>query len=262
MEKRYIAPSEVAQAIVTSAETKASLSIPRMFILGIIAGMLIGFGAFANIVITQTINNIDVGLSKFLGASVFPVGLMLVIFTGSELFTGNNLMTMALVDGKITFIKMIKNWFFVYFGNFIGSIILAFMVYNSGLVSENVLSTAQNISLAKISLNFQAAFLRGFLCNMLVVLAVWSSAAAMDIGSRVLSMWFPIMLFVLSGFEHSIANMFYLPLAMFSGLPTTWSSIWISNLIPVTLGNIASGGIFIPLAYYITYILPIRKNET
>lgn len=260
MEKRYLAPSEVAQAIIYSAETKASLSVTRMLILGIIAGMLIGFGSFANIVITQTIGSIDVGLSKFLGASVFPVGLMLVIFSGSELFTGNNLMTMALVDGKITFIKMIRNWFFVYLGNFIGSVILAFIIYNSGLVSGNVLSTAQNIGLAKTSLTFQAAFLRGFLCNMLVVLSVWSSAAAQDIASRVLSLWFPVMLFVLSGFEHSIANMFYLPLAIFSGLPSTWSSIWITNLIPVTLGNIASGGIFIPLAYYTTYILPAKKN--
>ncbi|SCG83941.1 putative formate transporter [Proteiniborus sp. DW1] len=260
MEKRYLAPSEVAQAIIHSAETKASLSVTRMLILGIMAGMLIGFGAFANILITQTISNIDVGLSKFLGALVFPAGLMLVIFSGSELFTGNNLMTMALLDEKITFIKMIKNWFFVYLGNFIGSVILAYIVYNSGLVSENVLSTTQNIGLAKISLSFQTAFLRGFLCNILVVLAVWSASSAIDIGSRVLSIWFPVMLFVLSGFEHSVANMFYLPLAIFSGLPTSWKDIWISNLIPVTLGNVASGGVFIPLVYYITYILPAKKN--
>jgi len=259
MQKRYLAPSEVAQAIIFSAETKASLSIPRMLILGIMAGMLIGFGAFGNIVITQTISNIDVGLAKFLGAFVFPVGLMLVVFSGSELFTGNNLMTMALLNGKITFIKMLKNWIFVYLGNFIGSIILAALLYNSGLVKENVLSTAQNIGLAKVSLNFQTAFVRGFLCNILVVLAVWSSSAAIDIGSRVLAIWFPIMLFVLCGFEHSVANMFYLPLALFSGLPITWSSIWSSNLIPVTLGNIASGGVFIPFVYYAAYIIPAKK---
>lgn len=260
MKKRYLAPSEVAKAIISSAETKANLSLTRMLILGIMAGMLIGLGAFANIVITQTTSNIDVGLSKFLGASVFPAGLMLVIFSGSELFTGNNLMTMALVDKKITFVQMIRNWFFVYLGNFIGSTLLAFIVYNSGLVSENVLSNAQNIGLAKISLTFQTAFLRGFLCNILVVLGVWSASAAIDIGSRVLAIWFPIMLFVLSGFEHSVANMFYLPLAMFSGLSTNWSSIWLSNLIPVTLGNITSGGIFIPFAYYITYVLPSKQK--
>lgn len=260
MNKRYLAPSEVAKAIIISAETKASLSITRMLILGIMAGMLIGFGAFANIVVTQTISNIDVGLSKFLGASVFPVGLMLVVFSGSELFTGNNLMTMALVDGKISFPKMIKNWFFVYLGNFIGSVALAYIVYKSGLVSGNVLITTQNTGLAKISLDFQAAFIRGFLCNILVVLGVWSAAAATDIGSKVLSLWFPVMLFVLGGFEHSVANMFYLPLAMFSGLSTNWSSIWLSNLIPVTLGNITSGGIFIPFAYYITYVLPTKKK--
>lgn len=259
MEKRYLAPSEVAQAIIFSAETKANLSIPRMLILGTMAGMSIGLGAFGNIIITQTISNIDVGLAKFLGAFVFPVGLMLVIFTGSELFTGNNLMTMALLDRKITLTKMLKNWFFVYLGNFIGSIFLASLLYYSGLVKENVLSTAHNIGLAKVSLNFHTAFIRGFLCNILVVLAVWSSAAAIDIGSRVLAIWFPIMLFVLCGFEHSVANMFYLPLAMFSGLPITWNIIWSSNLIPVTLGNIASGGIFIPFVYYTAYITPAKR---
>ncbi|MFA5524777.1 MAG: formate/nitrite transporter family protein [Tissierellales bacterium] len=260
MEKRYLAPSEVAKAIIYSAETKGDLSITRMLILGIMAGILIGFGSFANIVITQTLGNIDLGLSKFIGASVFPVGLILVILSGSELFTGNNLMTIALVDGKITFTKMIRNWFFVYLGNFIGSLLLAYIVYNSGLVNDNVLSNAQKIGLTKISLTFQVAFVRGFLCNMLVVLAVWSATAAMDIGSKILSLWFPIMIFVLSGFEHSIANMFFLPLAIFSGLPTTWNNIWIKNLIPVTLGNIASGGILVPLVYYITYILPAKKK--
>lgn len=259
MEKRYLAPSEVAKAIIFSSETKGNLSITKMLILGILAGILIGFGAFANIIITQSFSSIDLGLSKFLGASVFPVGLMLVIFSGSELFTGNNLMTLGLFHGKITFIQLLRNWFFVYLGNFIGSIILAYMINYSGLVSENVLLVTQKIGLAKISLNFQAAFIRGFLCNILVVLAVWSATAAIDIGSRILSIWFPIMLFVLCGFEHSIANMFFIPLAKFSGLDTSWINIWLSNLIPVTLGNIASGGLFIPLGFYIVYILPAKK---
>ncbi len=124
MEKRFLAPSEVAKAIIASAETKVSLSVTRLITLGIMAGIYIGFGAFGNIVIMQTLGNIDIGLMKFLGSSVFPVGLMLVVFSGSELFTGNNLMTMALMDRKISIKGLLKNWSLVYLGNFIGSLIL------------------------------------------------------------------------------------------------------------------------------------------
>lgn len=261
MEKRYLAPSETAQAIIFSAETKASLSATRLLILGIMAGTYISFGGFAYIVIMQTLGNIDTGLMKFLGASVFPVGLMLVVFSGSELFTGNNLMTMALMNRKITLAQLLRNWFLVYLGNFLGSIALAYIIYKSQLVNKDVLMLTHNIGLAKISLSFKVAFLRGILCNILVVLAVWSATAALDIGSRILSMWFPVMLFVLSGFEHSVANMFLLPLGKLSGLPTSWSSIWISNLIPVTLGNIVGGGLIVPLAYYVAYILPTEKRK-
>ncbi|WIV13420.1 formate/nitrite transporter family protein [Proteiniborus sp. MB09-C3] len=261
MEKRYLAPSEVAQAIIASSETKASLSITRMLILGIMAGIYIGLGGYAYIVVMQTLGNIDAGLMKFFGAFVFPVGLMLVVFSGSELFTGNNLMTMGLMDKKITLTGMLKNWIFVYIGNFIGSVILAYIIYKSQLVSKDILATTLDLGLAKTSLSFQAAFLRGVLCNILVVLAVWTASASLDIGSRILSVWFPVMLFILSGFEHCVANMFTLPLARFSGLNITWSHIWITNLIPVTLGNIVGGGIIIPVAYYITYILPAKKDS-
>ncbi len=262
MEKRYLAPSEVAQAIIISAETKASLSITRMLILGIMAGVYVGFGGYGSIVVMQTLGNIDPGLMKFFAGFVFPVGLMLVVFSGSELFTGNNLMTMALMDKKITLAKMLRNWFFVYVGNFIGSIILAYIIHKTQLVNKNILALTLEIGHAKTSLSFQAAFLRGILCNILVVLAVWTATASLDIVSRILSIWFPVMLFILSSFEHSIANMFLLPLAKFSGLATTWSHIWISNLIPVTLGNIVGGGIIIPVAYYVTYILPAKKHKS
>lgn len=260
MEKRFLAPSEVASSIIISAETKVSLSIPRLLILGIMAGAYIGLGAFAYIVVTQAMGDINAGIMKILGAFVFPVGLMLVIFSGSELFTGNALMTMALMDRKITTRGMFKNWSLVYLGNFIGSILLAYVIFKSQLVSRTVSDFAMSIGTSKVSLSFQSAFLRGVLCNILVVLSVWIAAAAQDMASRIFSIWFPIMIFVVSGYEHSIANMFFLPLAKYAGLPITWSSMWIENLIPVTLGNIVGGGIIIPLAYYITYILPAKND--
>lgn len=260
MEKRFLSPSETAKSIIISAETKASLSTTRLLILGAIAGIYVGLGAFGFIVISQTLGNIDIGLKKFAGAAIFPVGLMLVVFSGSELFTGNNLMTMALMDKKISLKGLVKNWSLVYLGNFIGSIALAYLIYKSQLITGTVLDNTLSVGSAKTSISFQAAFIRGILCNILVVLAVWISASAQDIISRIFSLWFPVMLFVLCSFEHSIANMFFIPLAKFAGLNSTWLDIWTSNLIPVTLGNIFGGAIIIPIVYYIAYILPAKEK--
>ena len=260
MEKRFLAPSETAKAIIISSETKASLSTTRLLILGSMAGIYVGLGGFAFIVISQTLGNIDIGLKKFAGSAVFPVGLMLVVFSGSELFTGNNLMTMALMDKKISLKGLLRNWFLVYLGNFLGSVILAYLIYRSQLVTGSVLDSVISVGDAKTSLNFEAAFIRGILCNILVVLAVWISASSQDIISRIFALWFPVMLFVLCGFEHSIANMLFIPLAKFAGLNSTWLDIWTSNLIPVTLGNIFGGAIIVPFVYYITYIIPAKEK--
>lgn len=261
MNKRYLAPSEVAKATIKAAETKANLSITRLIILGVLAGIFIGFGAFAHIIVMQTLENFDVGIMKFLGALVFPVGLMFVVIAGAELFTGNNLMTLALFNKTITLKGLFKNWFFVYIGNFIGCILLALSIHYSNLLNDNALNLALNIGKGKVSLTLGEAFIRAILCNMIVVLAVWMGTAARDITSRIFATWFPIMLFVLSGYEHSIANMFFLSLAKFSGLDLSWTAIWYNNLIPVTLGNIVGGAIIIPTAYYIAYILPAKDHK-
>ncbi|WP_202709326.1 formate/nitrite transporter family protein [Sporosalibacterium faouarense] len=259
MEKRYLAPSEVAEYTIIAGETKAKLSIVRTLLLAIMAGIFIGLGAYGDIIVMQSLSNIDIGLMKFLGAFVFPVGLMLVVIAGAELFTGNNLMTLALASKKITLKQLLRNWFLVYLGNFIGSIILAWSISYSNLLQENALNLAIKISESKLSLTFGEAFIRAILCNFIVVLAVWMGTAARDITSRILATWFPIMLFVLSGYEHSIANMFFLSLGKFSGITNSWLEIWYNNLIPVTLGNIVGGAIIVPGVYYITYILPAKK---
>lgn len=260
MERRYLSPSEVANATINAGITKAKLSIIRMLLLGIFAGFFIGLGAFGDIVAMQTMNNIDIGLMKLIGASVFPVGLMLVIIAGAELFTGNCLMTMSVMDKKITLVEMLRNWIFVFLGNFLGAILLAYLIFKSDLLQNNVLELAANIGEAKLSLSFQAAFIRGTLCNIVVVLAVWLGAASLDIISRIFASWFPIMLFVLSGYEHCIANMFFIPLAKFAGINVSWWTIWSKNLIPVTLGNILGGAVIVPVFYYIAYILPAKKD--
>ncbi|MBS4537886.1 formate/nitrite transporter family protein [Clostridium sp. D2Q-11] len=256
MEKGMLKPNEIVKATINAGINKAKLSSLQMILLGILAGIFIGFGAHANIAISQTLGRFDIGVATFMGAAVFPVGLMLVLIAGAELFTGNNLMTLALMDRKITFSQLSKNWSLVYIGNFIGSILLAYIISESGLYESNsdIANRAIGISEARVGFTFQAALLRGILCNIIVVLAVWLSSASQNVIGKLFSIWFPIMLFVVSGFEHSVANMFFLSMGKFLGANITWSEIWINNLIPVTLGNIIGGAIIIPGIYYLIYV--------
>ncbi|MTI49822.1 formate/nitrite transporter family protein [Sporosalibacterium faouarense] len=258
MDKRILSPSEVARATIKGGIKKANLSTLQMILLGIFAGVFIGFGAHADITVIQTLGGIDIGIAKFLGAAVFPVGLMLVLMAGAELFTGNNLMTLALMDRKITFNKMMKNWVIVYIGNFIGSILLAIILVKTGLYKSDAAITTKAIGIAeaKVALPFGEAFLRAILCNTIVVLAVWFATAARDIIGKIFAIWFPIMLFVLSGFEHSVANMFFISLGKMLGGNFTWMQMWISNIIPVTLGNVLGGAVIVPVVYYLAYVKP------
>lgn len=253
--KLILSPGEIAPVWIETGEKKANLPIAKMMLLGIFAGVFIGLGAHANIVVIQTLgSNIDEGLAKLLGAAVFPVGIMLVIMAGAELFTGNNLLTLALFDGKITFKKMLTNWSVVYLGNFLGSIFLAFLLSASGLYeSETMAAKAISIANGKVSATFTQAMIRGIVCNMLVVLACWMQAGSRDMIGKIFSLWFPVMLFVLSGYEHSIANMFFIPLGMFLGGEITWAQCWFNNIIPVTLGNVIGGAIIVPAVYYYCY---------
>lgn len=259
MEKRFLSPVEVSKYIITTSEVKARLTTLNTLLLAIMAGVYIGFGGFGYILVGQTIGNIDVGLMKFLGASIFPVGLMLVLFTGSELFTGDTAMTMAVMDKKITFKQMTRTWILVYLGNFVGSVILAFILYKSGMITGTVKALTLSVADGKLSHDFTSAIMSGILCNILVVMGVWFAYAAQDIASKVLGIWFPVMLFVLAGFEHSVANMFFLPLAKFAGHSVTWTSMFTQNIIPVTIGNIIAGALIIPLVYYSAHIRPLNN---
>ena len=254
MEKRFLTPKEITQATIDAGVGKAKLSITQMILLGIFAGAFIGFGGQAAITISQTYGAIDLGMSKFLFAAVFPVGLMLVVICGAELFTGNNLMTLGCVNGNYNLKDLLRNWVTVYIANFIGSVILALLVANSGLMTGAAAEKAIGIANAKVAIPFGAAVIRGILCNIIVVLAVWMATGAKDIISKIFACWFPIMLFVLCGFEHSVANMYFAPLGMFLGAPVTWGQIWINNLIPVTIGNLIGGALIVPLSYFAIYI--------
>ncbi len=264
MEKRMLTPKEIAGATINAGIGKSQLSILQMLVLGIFAGAYIGFGAQGAITIGQTLGKFDAGLSKFVFAAAFPVGLMLVVICGAELFTGNNLMFLGVLSGKYGIGKMLRNWVVVYIANFIGSIILASMVANSGLMDGAAAEKAIGIATAKVGIPVGAAILRGMLCNILVVLAVWLATGAKDVIGKIFACWFPIMLFVLCGYEHSVANMYFIPLGKFIGADVTWGQLWMNNLIPVTIGNILGGAIIVPVFYYLAFVLPdkVAQSET
>ncbi|MBQ3586763.1 MAG: formate/nitrite transporter family protein, partial [Synergistaceae bacterium] len=218
----------------------------------------------------------DTASAKFTAGLIFPAGLIMVIMAGAELFTGNCLMIISLAERKITLSKLLSSWLVVYLGNLLGSVIVACLVsvsgqwnMTAGLLGGLTLKTAA----AKISIGFTEAVTLGILCNWLVCLAVWMSFGAKDGISKAVCIFFPIWVFVASGFEHSIANMYYIPAGIMakcspsyvskaletgasqSGIDAlNWCSMFTRNLLPVTLGNIIGGAVFVGLAYWFTYL--------
>ena len=253
-------PKEIADRVESIGVRKAKLSLVPMTALGVLAGGFIGLGAlYFNLVASDP----DLGFAakRVLGGVAFSLGLILVVIAGAELFTGNNLMVMARVHGKITTRLMLRNFGVVYATNFAGAAGLAFLVYMSGHGSMNngiVGESAIAIGVAKCSIGLAEAFFKGILCNLLVCLAVWLAMAGRQVVDRIIAIIFPISAFVAAGFEHSIANMYFVPLAIFlagdaapEGL--TWGAFFLHNLLPVTLGNLVGGAGLVGLVYHLIY---------
>jgi len=273
----FLSPKEVAENVVEISKNKSELQILPMLLLGLLAGVYIGFGAELCTMVTHDLSkHLGVGFAKFMGGSVFTVGLMLVVLAGAELFTGNCLMLTGLLAHRISAKGMLRNWFFVYFANLAGSMFLVVIIYYSNLWKVGNLgvgAAAMKIAVGKVNLSFLEAFCRAIACNWLVCLAVWLAIAGKDAVSKIFGIYFPIMAFVASGFEHSVANMYFIPMGLFlkanaavisaAGLTNTvnsltWSSFIVKNLIPVTLGNIIGGAFFVGGVYYLAYL---RKNS-
>jgi len=255
----FKSPSETLRAVDGVGCAKANLSWDRLLILGFMAGAYIAFGSVLAIVVGGGVPGIKAdnpGLQKFIFGGVFPVGLLLVVIAGAELFTGNTACCIpAVLSGRTPWASCARNWILSYVGNLLGALFVAyFLTYLTGLVAkEPWLSTTQGIAAAKVSQRFGALFLKGVGCNWLVCLAVWLAVASDNIIGKIWGIWFPIMAFVALGFEHSIANMFFIPLGIFYGAEVTWAQFFIDNLIPVTLGNIVGGAIFVGAAYWYLY---------
>jgi len=258
----------VEETIKVGEKKAAKTHIFQTLIAGILAGTFIALGAFAAAMASHAMAN--PGLAKFVAGAIFPVGLILIVICGGELFTGNTLLILAFIEKKITARQMLKNWTIVYIGNFIGTFIVAFLVFTSGLLSTNdglLGGYAIKVASAKGGLTFIQAFSSGILCNLLVCLAVWGSYTASDVFGKILIIWFPVMTFIVSGFEHSVANMYYFTIAILAKLNSSFVAVshvgdkitnielipilW--NLIPVTLGNIVGGAFFVGLAYWAGY---------
>ncbi|MEA1940394.1 MAG: formate/nitrite transporter family protein [Candidatus Caldatribacteriota bacterium] len=269
----FLAPGGVAKAIIGVGKAKTSLSVMQMIILGILAGAFIGFGSeLATMVSFDMSKYLGVGFTKFIFGSVFSVGLILVVIAGAELFTGNSLIFVSVLNGDVKVGKLINNWFWVYLANFAGSLILVWIMYASGLWKTGNLGVgvkALAIANGKVNLSWGAAFARAIGCNWLVCLAVWLAVASKDIVGKIFAIYFPIMAFVTSGFEHCVANMYFVPMGLLlksnvdvvaaAGLTDklanlTWGGFIVNNLIPVTLGNIVGGAFFVSTLYWAVYL--------
>ena len=212
----FNSPKEIAQNYIATGVAKTKLPVSKMLILGILAGMFIALASAGQTFASASLTG---SMSRYISAFIFPVGLAMVLIAGSELFTGNNLIVISVLEKEAKLTGMLKNWFFVYIGNFIGSIIIALLVVYSdsgSFFGNEVGGTIINTAAYKTSLSFQDALLRGILCNILVCIAVWMSFAAKDIAGKFLALFMPIWLFVMLAFEHSIANMYYIPAGLFA----------------------------------------------
>ncbi|MCW8836642.1 MAG: formate/nitrite transporter family protein [Rhodospirillales bacterium] len=249
------APREIAQRVENAGIGKATMPLTPLFTLGVLAGAFIALGAmFYTVAVTGS--ELGYGPTRVLGGLVFSLGLVLVVIAGAELFTGNNLIIMAWADGKITMAQLLRNWVIVFAGNFVGSVATAAIMYLSGALDiggGNTAKTAIAIAEGKIALPFAEAFFRGVLCNALVCLAVWLTFAAHSVVDKIFAILFPITAFVALGFEHSVANMYLIPIGMLAAGSGDVAG-FIGNLIPVTLGNIVGGGVFVALVYHLIYV--------
>lgn len=269
-------PAEMAAKAEQIGMRKARMNPASMFALAVLAGAFIALGAiFSTTVVAGAGGVLPYGLTRVLAGLVFSLGLILVVVGGAELFTGNNLIVMAWASRKVSTALMFQNWAIVYAGNFVGALVTAGLMYFSGQFSFGqgaVGASVLSIAHAKVTLGFGQAIVLGILCNALVCLAVWLTFSARTTIDRVVSVIMPISAFVAAGFEHSIANMYFIPIALFikAGAPEsfwttigktavdypalTWSNFFLANLLPVTLGNIIGGAVLVGAVYWFVYL--------
>jgi formate/nitrite transporter len=282
------APAQMAARVEKAGIIKGNLDVTSTFTLAVLAGAFIAFGA---VLFTFVIHDsqLSIGLTKLIGGLVFCLGLILVIIAGAELFTGNNLIVMAYVSRKVTLEQLLRNWIIVFIGNLIGSLAIVFLIWLSKQwtsADSAVGIKALMIANSKVNLTFWQALSKGILCNILVCLAVWLCFSGRSVTDKILAIIFPITAFVALGFEHSVANMYFVPAGLLIkqnpqvleaaqnvlGQAPNLSRLTIAgfikyNLLPVSIGNIIGGGFLIAIIYWFVYLRrsaaePIRRLMT
>lgn len=270
--------TEVIEQNIQNGIKKTNLTTKKLILLGIAAGFFIGIGAEASSLAMHGISN--VGLARTVAGAVFPIGLMLIVLLGGELFTGNCLISMAVYDKKAKLKGMIRNLIIVYISNFIGAALMAWMINNCGQLNFSDGGAGAftiKVALGKVGIDPIQAIVSGILCNVLVCLAIFMAATAKDVAGKCIAIFFPIFVFVISGFEHCVANMYYIPAGIFAAQNSLYAAkatelygitaeqlsglnfgTMFSNLIPVTIGNIIGGMVFVGLLYWYLY----RKKES
>jgi formate transporter len=255
-----LTPPEMARRAETVGVTKAGLPVLDTLALAVLAGAFIALGALFSTTVATGSGDLPYGLARLLAGLAFSLGLVLVVTAGAELFTGNNLIVMAWASRKVSTGRLARNWGLVYLGNLVGAVATAVLVHVSGWGSASggaAGELATSIATAKTSIPFGEAVARGVLCNALVCLAVWLSYSARTTTDRILAVVPPITAFVAAGFEHSIANMYFVPLGILEGgdAAPTWGS-FAASLVPVTIGNVIGGAVLVAAVYWVVYLRP------
>lgn len=257
-----IAPKQIAEKYVDVGKTKANTPVSKMFVLALFAGAFIAIAGASATIASCMIENLS--LSRLINSLIFPAGLVMVVLAGSELFTGNCLILISVLKKEIKLLSYIKCLAIVYIGNLIGSIFVALLFvygHTPDLYGKKLADVLVSTAAAKTSLSFSDAFIRGILCNFLVCIAVWITIGAVNGADKVLGLFPPICVFVLAGYEHCVANMFYIPAGLFAASEysitadgLTWGAFFIKNLLPVTLGNLVGGALIVGAGYWFAYL--------
>lgn len=270
-------PPEIARRSEAVGEAKARMSSLTVFALAVLAGAFIALGAIFSTTVVAGGSDLPYGVVRLLAGLTFSLGLVLVVVAGAELFTGNNLIVMAWASGRVPTTRLLANWVLVYLGNFVGAVATAGLMYGTrqytfggGEVGEAAVAIANT----KVGYGFLQAVALGILCNALVCLAVWLTYAARTVTDKILAVLFPIAAFVAAGFEHSVANMYFIPMGLFvkrdadwisstEGLPDitglTWKAFLADNLLPVTIGNMIGGALLVGAVYWFVYLRPSSR---
>ncbi|MCY6369719.1 formate/nitrite transporter family protein [Clostridium ganghwense] len=260
-------PQEITKSLYDKSISFLEKTNKEIFIGGILAGIFVSLAAITSVTVCSDMNSyFGQGFTKLIFGIVFSLGLIIIVLSGSELFTGSNLYIVPIYEEKRYIKKLLTNWILVYISNFIGCLILIFFIIHTGVFNEKSISVYMiNITKAKLNLTMSQAFTRGILCNFLVCLAVRVGEASDEVSGKIMGFIYVIGAFVINGFEHSIANMFFIPVGILlganEGIYFSWKDFFVGNLLPVTLGNIIGGAFCVGTIYYLIHYRYLEKKR-